>query len=157
LNFLLVFTSVVYGFTYVSFPSPLLSSRARIGILISAPAIYTDLLESFFAVKCRHLGTEYNYADSVYESNCQQKCTCSATGEMTCLKEYACAPGFFRRGTYAKDPLCYEDSDAPFADQCCVTVLCSSAKGKGQESPAGSTFSPTTEKATSTTSKGGSH
>ncbi|CAG0885187.1 unnamed protein product [Darwinula stevensoni] len=81
-------------------------------------------------VRCMHKGKQHSYADSVYEENCEQRCTCSSSGEMVCNSDYTCLPGFFRVGSYSRDPLCFENKNEPFADECCVTVVCAGPKGQ---------------------------
>jgi hypothetical protein len=64
-------------------------------------------------------GTSHELGAIVF-LGCDQRCECLKNGELKCLER--CSIPFFKKGSFAHDPLCFEEPSG--VDDCCVIVAC---------------------------------
>lgn len=106
--------SVFYCTSLIS-PLPFLLDGSPFPPHVSSPSF----------IGCTVEGALKSPGDTFYIRNCEQKCICDHGGILVC-QPLTCPAGLFPVGAFKENNFCREMADAPFADECCISVECSS-------------------------------
>jgi len=79
----------------------------------------TTTLASVAPVCIDSNGTSHELGSIVFVG-CDQRCECQKNGQLKCLER--CSIPYFKKGSFAHDPLCFEEPSG--VDECCVIVAC---------------------------------